>query len=824
MSKLIVWHYTWGLKKFFEIWRDFLGFIWFQFSVWNFLRTLFSPWRRDVSRVAPIGFHPVLFLGTLAENIITRILGAVVKITLIFFALFLEIFFLAAGVILALVWIFAPVLFVFSFGEILFSGFWKSGAIPFSWAALFLASSFVWFISFRSARSEERNYFFMDFSRLGKEEWFERVWNRIGKNKADIGDDLPGDKKKLQIILNEAGLNLDEFSKIVEWETKNQVEAEEKKKFWTREHLYSRLPVGKNWIYAYTVKLDRYSRDLSEGDFSEYKNAELVGKDGELEQLSLILVKPAQSNAIIIGEPGAGRETIVHTLARKIRLNQAILPLEDKRILELDLKEILSNCKAEESEGVSQAFFREAALAGNVILVIKDIHEFLGGSSKGTGWDISSVLSEYLARPAFQIIGTTTPAQFHSCLEKKESVMKYCDKVWVKEMKKEDVLRVLLYKLRNIEKDRIRMTWQALREIIDLSDRYVTDSPYPEKALDVMEDVILYWAKNPVSEYISKETVDQAMSSKLNIPLGDMGEGESEKMLNLENVLHQRVVGQDLAVSQIAETARRSRIGMSQKNKPLGSFLFMGPTGVGKTESAKALAEAYFGDENRMIRLDMSEYQSVDSLEKIVGSAATGREGYLTGKVKENPRALLLLDEIEKAGSEILNLFLQVLDEGYLTDAFGKKISFRNLIIIATSNAGSDVIKNSIQSGLGAEETQSRLTEYVISQGIFKTEFLNRFEGVVYFHPLFPEDILKVTRLLLEKYSIRVKEQKNIAISFEEGVAEYVAQSAYDPVFGARAINRFIQDNIEDVLVKKIISKEVRENEVYVFKREDIKL
>jgi ATP-dependent Clp protease ATP-binding subunit ClpC len=256
---------------------------------------------------------------------------------------------------------------------------------------------------------------------------------------------------------------------------------------------------------------------------------------------------------------------------------------------------------------------------------------------------------------------------------------------------------------------------------------------------------------------------------------------------------------------------------MASSTKPMGSFLFLGPTGVGKTESAKALAEAYFGDEKRMIRLDMSEYQNSESVDRLLGSVEINMTGQLTNKVKENPYALLLLDEIEKAHPEILNLFLQILDEGWLTDAFGKKVSFRNLIIIATSNAGSDFIKESIDAGMNPDQLQGKLTDHIIKEGIFRPEFLNRFEGVIFFHPLSREEIQKIAGLQLERYAKKLKTEENVDIQFNPEIIQFVVDKGYDRKFGARSVDRFIQDQVGDRVVKKLISGEIKKGDSFIF-------
>jgi ATP-dependent Clp protease ATP-binding subunit ClpC len=821
ISEFARWHYDRGLKKLLEIWGNFVEFVWIYFSVATFFRTLFSPWRRDVSQVGLRGIHPIIFLKTLTENIFTRIIGAMLKAFLIVTAIIIEGMVSGIGIFVLLIWFTAPLAFLISLGEIVFSLTQGAVLLLTFWVIVFGTSLVIVVLSLRAFRFGEKDYYSMDLTRLSREKWFDRVWRRIGINGGEINLQLLSDPEGLKNYLNNLDLTSEEFLKIVDWEARNQTKIENDRKFWRRENLLGGLPLGKNWSFAYTVHLDKYVADLSEADYSEYRDAALIGKEKELEELELIMTRPSQNSVILIGEAGVGRDTIIHTLARKIRKNQAPSALINERLLEINLKEILSDVSSGDSSAVLQSLFSEAAYAGNVILVIRDIHEFLGSASNKSGYDISSILGDFLNYPNFQIIGTTTPGEFHASVEKKDRVIKYCDRIMIEEMSKDNTIDVLLYKLKSIEKDNIILTYQAIKEIVNLSDRYITSSPFPEKALDLMEETILFWSNNPHSSLIDKAVVDSAISSKIKVPLGEVTKDESAKLLDLETLLHQRVVGQDMAVNQIAETVRRARISMTQKDKPLGSFLFMGPTGVGKTESAKALAESYFGDENRMIRLDMSEYQSADSIPRIIG-APDGREGYLVSKVKENPYALLLLDEIEKAHPDLLNLFLQVLDEGHLTDVSGKKISFRNLVIIATSNAGSEVIKECIAANMPPKEMQDKVISFVIDKGIFRTEFLNRFEGVIFFSPLTPADIEKVTELLLRKHAARIKEEQNIDITYEAGLAPEIAKAAFDPLFGARAINRFIQDKIDDNLARKIIGGEIKKGEAYVFKGTDM--
>lgn len=818
MSEFFSWHYTTGLKKFFEIFKNFLIFNWNYFSIGRFLRTLLSSWRRDVSRVYQKGLHPVLFLQALIENIFTRSVGAILKLFIIFFGLFFEILTFAIFILFFFVFVFSllsPIfallgIFYFLFGYILEGIFF---------IVIFIPSFISLLLSFSSFREEKKDYSTMKLYDLSKEKWFGRVLNRIGIDKKDLNQEVFLNQKETQEFLRKLDITEKEFSKIIDWELSNQIKNKEDKKFWKRKNLMSVSPIGRYWSYAYTNKLDSYSVDLL--TVSKYQETPTIERENEFQELEKLLLRSSQNNILVIGEPGTGRNALIQSLAKKIQTSQLGKPLDDKRLLELNIKEILAEHPLDNSgEEILENLFTEATYAGNIILVLKDIHDYLDSEGK----DISSILSQFLALPTFQVIGTTDSAEFHSKIEKKSSLMKYFEKISLEEMDSEKALQVLFCKLKKSEKEQVIFTFQSLREIVKLTDRYVKNVPFPEKALDILEEVMLCWRDESQEKFVTAQLVNKTLSEKFGISLGEIETQENEKLMHLEDYLHQQIIGQNFAVRQIAETMRRARVGMADKNKPLGSFLFLGPTGVGKTESAKALASAYFGDENRMIRIDMSEYQMQDSIDRLIGSQESNIQGHLVSKVKETPFSLLLLDEIEKAHSDILNLFLQILDEGFLTDAFGKKISFSNLIIIATSNVGSEIIKESLQNKTNPENLQKQLIDYATREGIFRPEFLNRFEAIVFFHPLTQEETIQVTNLLLKKYSKKLQEQQNIGVSFEEGVAEIIAKNSYAPEFGARAIDRYIKDKVEDRLVEKIISGELQKGTDFILKVSDLEV
>ena len=329
-------------------------------------------------------------------------------------------------------------------------------------------------------------------------------------------------------------------------------------------------------------------------------------------------------------------------------------------------------------------------------------------------------------------------------------------------------------------------------------------------------DTLMFWEKKSDEQFITDAAVTDYLSFKTGINQGEIDGEERNKLLNLEERLHKLVIGQDEAVRQVSEALRRTRSGIGNSHKPVGSFLFLGPTGVGKTETAKALAKTYFGDEKHLVRLDMSEFKSPSSIDRLLGSSHQNQPGRLVTMIKDNPYCLLLLDEIEKAHPEILDIFLQILDEGYVTDAFGEKINFRNTLIIATSNAGASLIKKMVEEKYQNEEIKSAVVDWAIENNVFRTEFLNRFDGVVFFRTLNDKELVSVVRLQLQKFIRRLSKEKNIEIEFNEEIINQIIQKGYNPIFGARSLNRYIEDEIEGIVARKIISGEILSGEKIV--------
>ena len=549
---------------------------------------------------------------------------------------------------------------------------------------------------------------------------------------------------------------------------------------------------------------------MSVCDRSEYSGAELVGRADEYDVLKLVLSRPDQNCALVVGSAGIGKKTLVHSLARAVRTKSEDT-LRGTRLLWLDLGRVISEAitRGADVEDCLRGLFHEASYAGNIILLIEHLEYFLGNDGSSFHPDISALLNEFLNVPTFQIIAFSTPKEYHQLIEKHEHIAKYFEVVEMREPSEDDAVKILLLQMEKYERRRVLFTYKALKKIVSDSGKHNWQFPLPERALDLAMDTLMFWEKKSDDQFICEKTVADYLSLKTGIKHGEIEDSERKKLLNLEESLHKLVIGQDEAVSQVSEALRRARSGIGNSQKPVGSFLFLGPTGVGKTETAKALAKTYFGDEKHLIRLDMSEFQTPSSIDRLLGSSQLNQPGRLITQIKDNPYCLLLLDEIEKAYPEILDIFLQILDEGYVTDAFGEKINFRNTLIIATSNAGAPLIKKMVEQKCEGEQIKQAVIDFAIENNIFRTEFLNRFEGVIFFKPLNDTELVSVVRLQLQKLVRRLAKEKNIEITFDDRLIGQIIEKGYNPIFGARSLNRYIEGEVEGIVAKKIISGEI---------------
>ncbi|HAR99842.1 MAG: ATPase AAA-2 domain protein [Candidatus Moranbacteria bacterium GW2011_GWC2_37_73] len=804
----IHWYYNEAVCDLLEIWKNFLFFAWQHFSISELTKTLLSPWRRDVVFSTWVGIHPIKMLTALFENIVSRFLGAIVRTFVIFAGLAFFLLVLVFGLIINIVWLGAPLLLVVFF----FYAF--NLGIDFYYS---IGLALVWIVGaiFLYYQDSKPPMLLMNFQHLLRHSVFERICGRLGIGRKRFPKEIFGNQDLFNEFLKARNLTEKEYLRLTSIELKRQQEINDMPKFWRWEYLNKIPAIGMQWRYAYTVHLDKYGLDLSTNDWSEYAKADLVGRADEYEVLKLVLERPDQNCALLVGNAGIGKKTLIHCLAKKVRFNEEMGILSNKRMIVLDLGRVISDAvsKGEDVENSLRRLFYEASYAGNVVLIIEHFEYFLGKEGSSFHPDISAVLAEFLHIPTFQIIAISTPKEYHHLIEKQEEIAKYFEVIEMREPSEEETIEILLNQLEKYEHRRVLFTFKALEKIVRDSAKHNWEFPLPERAIDLAMGVLMFWEKKSVEQFVTEKTVADYLSLKTGVPQGEIEGGERKKLLNLESMLHRQVIGQQEAISQVSQAMRRARSGIGNSQKPVGSFLFLGPTGVGKTETAKALAKTYFGDENKMIRLDMSEFQTPNSIDRLLGSSQLNQPGRLVTQIKDNPYSLLLLDEIEKAYPEILNIFLQILDEGYVNDAFGEKINFRNTMIIATSNAGASLIKEMVEQERPAEEIKQAVIDWTIKNNIFRTEFLNRFEGVIFFRPLNEIELKSVVRLQLQKFVRRLAKEKNIELVYQENIIEKIIQKGYNPIFGARSLNRYIEDEIESIVAKKIISGETLSGE-----------
>ena len=626
-----------------------------------------------------------------------------------------------------------------------------------------------------------------------------------------------------------------------------------------------------------TPSLDKYSRDLT-GLAADHKLDPVVGRETEIDRVIQILSRRTKNNPCLIGEPGVGKTAIAEGLAQRIADGDVPANLSDKRLMSLDLSGIVAGTKFRgEFEDRIKKIIDETVSCGDVIIFIDEIHTLIGaGSAEGT-LDASNILKPVLARGELQVIGATTITEYRKRIEKDAALERRFQKVMVEAPDRETSVKILtglrpLYESHH----NVSISDEAIKACVDFSDRYITDRFLPDKAIDLMDEsasrLRMRNVKRSAVPKLEREEAEleddlvQALSdgdmdrahdirdrqksmeksienekkrakrgeSRRNlvltendvaltvaqwtgIPVTRITQSEASRLKNLEKVIHRRVIGQEDAVEAVARAVRRGRLGLKEPGRPIGSFLFLGPTGVGKTEVSKALAEAVFGDENAMIRVDMSEYMEKYSVSKMIGSPP-GYVGYTEGgqlseKVRRHPYSVVLFDEIEKAHPDVFNILLQVLDDGHITDSQGRKIDFRNTIIIMTSNAGAQAIVSPSHLGFGSGDSEKQNYEQMKSgvmeevKGICRPEFLNRIDETIVFRQLNKEDLGQIVKLQIEPLAERAREQFGISLHVMPAAMKFLVDKSFDPKYGARPLRREIQTRIMDRLSDDLLNE-----------------
>lgn len=583
------------------------------------------------------------------------------------------------------------------------------------------------------------------------------------------------------------------------------------------------LKPGSGMNRAYTAiatpTLDRISHDLTLK--AKYGQLDIcVGRKKEINTVFESFIG-GHNGVLLVGQTGVGKSTIIGGIAQLMVREDVPKFLKDKRLVELDVSRLVSGANASQAEERLLTCLNELGRSGNIILYIDNIENLIGISA-GTqeSLDLSEVLAEAISRNHLFCLASATTENYSKYIENR-AIGSVMTTVAVNEPEKNEAIQILESKVGFIEsKYDVYMVYGALEQAVNMSSRYLHDKFLPLKAINLLESAAMVTHKvaqdNPNKVICSKEQVATAISELTGIPVNKVSAGEKEKLLNLEAEIHQRMVDQEEAVKAVSSSLRRARAQLKDTKRPIASFLFLGPTGVGKTELAKSVAQIYFSDEKYLIRVDMSEYQHPDSVHKMIGGP-DGSLGYLTEAVRKQPFSLILLDEIEKAHPDILNLFLQLLDDGRLTDGQGRTISFTESIIIATSNIGAVYIQ---------EQIKAKTSLAIIKQGLIdehmnkymRPELINRFDGIIVFKPLSEQDTVEIARLLLNNIAKSLG-KKGIKLRAEEEGLKILAQEGYDPKFGARPLRRLLQDRVENIVANKILANELKRRDTIVINK-----
>ena len=657
---------------------------------------------------------------------------------------------------------------------------------------------------------------FYNSQKINRNEELPQPEDEIIKTK-DVLKYLYNSKPDFAKFLNDKGITDVEFFGAAEWVLYEREMQEYNFQWWRPEALARTKSIANDWSFGRTFVLDKYSRNLINDKEVGFEVMSLSNRDAEVGQIENALSKSIDSNAMLVGEPGQEKMQVIWSLCRNIKNKTTVTALQNKKPVMLLTNSIIAVCKDRDTlESQITKIFNEVIKAGNIILVIDNFTELLK-YAESLGNDFVSLIDPFVSSTSIQIIAMVNTSDYHQYIENNKTLTNDFETVLVRPLTTKEITQIIYAAaLESEKKYSIYYTYQAISELANSASYYFSGGVSSDKAMDLLNE-IAPWAKKNGYSLIGKSEVLEYIEQKTNIPTtGRISSKEKDKLENLENLISKRVIGQKDAIIAVSSALRRARTGVRNPSKPIGSFLFLGPTGVGKTETAKALAYVFFDSEDNMMRLDMSEYQSDDAMDKLIGSFTTGKPGVLSSMIREKPYGVLLLDEFEKTNKDVLNLFLQILDEGFFSDMSGQKINTRNILFIATSNAAAEMIFSMVNAGQNPKDKIEEIISDIVGKGLFKPELINRFDATIIFKPLEENDLKQIAKIMLTKVANRMIE-KGLKLEISDDLINYIAQNGANKAFGARPMNRFIQDSVESDVANLILKGEAVPGKVINF-------
>jgi ATP-dependent Clp protease ATP-binding subunit ClpA len=795
--EFLSWHYSEGIRYYIKSCIDTVHYVVHTFSPMLLLETLFAPYKRIIVADSGPGFDIKRKFEAMTFNFVSRFIGFFVRLVLIASAGVLVVISIIGGIAGFFFWLLIPLLGV--------SVYQRKQRQPEHVVKNILEK-------LQSSDQPVRIIFDNEAGRF--------VLTHLGITREEL------ESNALPVPLSFHELPITHFKELADFLVSNNV--------WSRDFFYSHgitsedLLVVCDWwdkkafasseivegvfgrpgmalelTYGYTPTLNHYITDLAAPQpFSHH----LIGRGEIVNRIERTLT--SGQSIFLTGEAGVGKKTVIFEFAHRAANGLLGEDMSYKRILEFDYNAFLSgSTDVNQKKSELSQVLAEAAYAGNVILVIRDIHRIL--SSVTEGYDFTDVFEPLLEKRELKIIAVSSNSEYEQYLAPNSRMKKFFEKIEITVPTKTEAFEILLEQVTRSETTtNLLITYQGVKQMLDKSDEYITDTPFPEKVLELL-DACITFVRQQNKKTLDIQDVNTVLAEKTGISFVSLDAAEKGKLGNIEELIHERLVNQSPAVSLIAKTLRAKTVGVVSEKRPIGSFLFLGPTGVGKTETAKVLARVYFGSEDAILRFDMSEYSSNDGLDRLIGSVSRNTPGILTTAIKNKPAGLLLLDEIEKASPEIYNIFLTLLDEGYITDSFGKRINCKNLFVIGTSNAGAEFIRQLVESQTPKEAMQKQVANYILERGIFSPEFINRFDGVVVYEPLSEEHLFEIAKHMLSDLGHNL-EGKNIHLTWSDDVLIKLAKDGFDPAFGARPMRRIVNLDIGDILGRAILSDEIQ--------------